>query len=458
MTANQTTIAATPTSQKQSSGSMAVVYSILNRIAMICLQMGTGILTARMLQPQGRGELAAMILWPLFLASITTLGVPSSLIYFIRKRQSGRTSLIIHGFAISVGFGVLAAVVSALLLPYWLHQYSPSVIHGAQLFLFTLPLCSIMLAGQAALEAVGRFSASNASQILVPAATLAVLLTFYFTHHLTPFTAAIAYVASAVPVAGLIVHALWRERNPAATWHWSLDECRLLLSYGMRSYGIDLLGSLAERVDSVLVVSLLRPGAMGVYAVMLSLAGTLSVFRLAVSMVLFPRTAGLAPKAIIELTEVAVRIATMITALCAAALCLVGPLLVGVLYGHVYLTALGALRLLLLEATISCAVTVLAQAFKSAGRPGLVTILQGIGLGLCIPLMLWLIPIYGVAGAALALLLSTTARFLFIYFGFPLFLHEPLPQLMPQMDDLRFVRSVLHSRLRREPELPEAVQ
>jgi len=440
------------------SGAMAVFYSILNRIGMIALQMGTGILTARVLHPQGRGELAAMILWPLFLASLTTLGVPSSLIYFIRKRNSGRKSLIMHGFAISVGFGCATAGISALLLPRWLHQYSPAVVHSAQIFLLTIPLCSIMLAGQASLEALGRFSASNATQILVPIATLTGLLGFYFTHRLTPFTAAIAYVASAVPVAALVLFFLWRERRPGVHWQWSLAECRLLLSYGTRSYGIDLLNALSERVDTVLVITLLEPSAMGVYAVMLSLSRTLNVFQSSVAMVLFPKAAGQPLDAIVELTEVAVRISAMITALCAVTLCLIGPIFVGLLYGHPYTGAVDALRILLVEATLGCAVTVMAQAFKAVGRPGVVTILQAIGLSLCIPLMLWFIPKWGLAGAAAALLLSTMARFLFIYVSFRVFLRTRIPRLLPKLEDFRFILSVVHSRLRREPALPEIAQ
>ncbi len=439
-------------------GTIAVLHSILNRIGMIGIQIANGIFTARMLQPEGRGELAAMILWPLFLASVTTLGIPSSLIYFIRKRNNGRSALILHGFAISVGFGCIAAGISVFLLPQWLHQYSPSVVHGGQLFLITLPLCSIMLAGQASLEALGKFSYSNATQILVPAATLASLLGFYFTHRLTPFTAAIAYTASSLPVAALILFYLWRERTPHNEWHWSLAECRLLLSYGTRSYGIDLLNAVAERVDTVLVISLLEPSAMGVYAVMLSLSRTLSVFQSSVAMVLFPKTAGQPLQKIVELTEVAVRISAVITTLCAAIVCLVGPILVGLLYGRSYLGAVSTLRILVVEATLSCAVTVMAQAFKALDRPGVVTILQGIGLGLCIPMMLWFIPRWGLTGAAAALLFSTCARFLFIYIGFRIFLHTRLPRLLPRAADIHFVISRMQSRLRREALLPEMVQ
>jgi len=439
-------------------GAMAVVYSILNRIGMIAIQISTGILTARVLQPQGKGELAAIILWPLFLAKVTTLGIPSSLIYFIRNRGTSRTSLIVHGFAISVSFGCIAAGIGAFLLPHWLHRYSPSVIHSAQLVLLTLPLCSIMLAGQASLEALGKFSASNASQIMVPAATLVALLSFFFAHRLTPITAALCYVSSALPVAALILFYLWRERTPGVRWNWSFSTCHMLFSYGFRAYGIDLLTSLSEQVDTVLVIGLLQPSAMGVYAVMLSLSRMLNVFQLAVVMVLFPKAAGQKLDSIIELTESAVRISTMITALCAAFLCIVGPILIGIMYGHSYLSALSALRILLVEATLSCAVAVMAQAFMAVGRPGVVTILQGIGLALCIPMMLVLIPRYGVAGAAAALLFSTTARFIFIYIGFRVFLRARLPRLLPRLDDFRFVHSVVLSRLRRVPALPEVVQ
>lgn len=58
-------------------GFRAVVQSIGSKSLILGLQAATGVLTARALGPAGRGELAAMILWPLFVASVTTLGVPT---------------------------------------------------------------------------------------------------------------------------------------------------------------------------------------------------------------------------------------------------------------------------------------------------------------------------------------------------------------------------------------------
>lgn len=420
-------------SRSSGDGAQAVVYSVANRLGILALNAVTGILTARTLQPAGRGQLAAMIIWPLFLASATTLGIPSSLIYHLRKRARDRSELFANGFAMSLGLGVAATLLGFFFLPHWLHRYPAPVIHAAQLFLLTLPLCSTTLVGRAILEGSNEFSTSNAIQILTPLATLIALLTFWAAHNLTAYTAAIAYVASALPTFLLMFVKV--RRISTARWRFSLDACKRLLHYGVRSYGIDLLGTLALQVDQVLVISLLTPSAMGSYVVVLSLSRMLSVFQNAVVMVLFPKAAGQSPEKVLWLTERSTRISAMITVFCGACVCLSGPYLLGLLYGSEYVGATSALRILVLEAIVSGAVFTLAQAFMALARPGIVTILQGLGLALSIPLMLWLIPSMGVVGAALALLLSTTARFLFIYFGFPVFLRTRKPKLFPEKDD-----------------------
>ncbi|HKS96706.1 MAG TPA: hypothetical protein VJV74_11335, partial [Terriglobia bacterium] len=47
----------------------------------------TGILTARMLGPQGRGELAALTLWPMTLIFLCSMGLDSALVFHVGKRQ-----------------------------------------------------------------------------------------------------------------------------------------------------------------------------------------------------------------------------------------------------------------------------------------------------------------------------------------------------------------------------------
>jgi O-antigen/teichoic acid export membrane protein len=415
-------------------GSRAVAHSILSKIVILGLQAGTGILTARMLLPVGRGELAAMILWPLFVASITTLGIPSSLIYYLRHRTEDRERLIANSFVMATVLGTASAVVAAFILPWWLHKYSTSIIHAAQWFLITVPVCSVTLAGRAVLEASDEFSASNAIQTLTPLATLVGLLAFLCAHRLNPYTAAIAYIAASLPTLLFMIKRV--RRAGLNRWYCNPSVMRSMMGYGIRSYGIDLLGTLALQVDQVLVVSLLSAGAMGSYVVVLSLSRMLNLFQNSVVMVLFPKAAGRSPEDVIDLTGRSVRVSGLITVLCGIFVCATGPMLLRILYGKEYENAVGALRVLVLEVVLSGATFVLAQAFMALGRPGIVTILQAIGLSFSIPMMLWLIPHYGIYGAAISLLTSTMVRLVFIYAGFRIFLKTSPPRLFPGRRDV----------------------
>jgi O-antigen/teichoic acid export membrane protein len=418
-------------------GFRAVVQSIGSKSTILALQAGTGILTARMLGPTGRGELAAMILWPLFIASLTTIGIPSSLIYHLRSRPGERGRLVSNGFVMVTVMGAVATAAAAAVLPWWLHQYSPGVIRAAQLFLITVPLCSVTLAGRAVLEAAHDFSASNAIQILTPFATLVGLLIYLSIHRLNPYTASVAYIAASLPAFCFMLSRLRRIGIRAAQVH--LLAMKQILQYGLRSYGIDLLGTLALQVDQVLVVSLLSADAMGSYVVVLSLSRMLNVFQTSVVMVLFPKAAGHNTDKVLSMTGDSVRISGIVTAVCGAMVCVAGPTLLRTLYGAEYVSAVGVLRILVLEAVLSGATFVLAQAFMALNRPGVVTVLQGVGLSLSVPMMLWFIPRYGIYGAALSLLVSTCARLLFICAGFRAFLKTAPPRLLPEWRDIQML-------------------
>jgi O-antigen/teichoic acid export membrane protein len=415
-------------------GFRSVVQSVGSKSAILALQAATGILTARTLGPAGRGELAAMILWPLFIASVTTLGVPSSLIYHLRNRAGERDRLVANGLAMSAVMGVVAAVAAAGILPWWLHRYSPEVIRAAQLFLITVPLCSVTLAGRAVLEASHDFAASNAIQILTPLVTLVGLVLFFAMHHMTAYAAAVAYIAASIPSFFYMVSRVMRTGIRAA--RPALTGVKQILQYGIRSYGIDILGTLALQVDQVLVVSLLSASAMGSYVVVLSLSRMLNVFQTSVVMVLFPKAAGHDAERVLAMTGNSVRISGMVTAVCGAMVCIAGPTLLRVLYGTEYAAAAGALRILVLEAILAGVTFVLAQAFMALNRPGVVTLLQATGLSLSIPMMLLLIPRYGIYGAAISLLASTCARLLFVYAGFRIFLKVEAPRILPGRSDI----------------------
>ena len=437
---------------KQLSSMRAFVQSAGAKLLIIVLNAVTGILTARALAPAGRGELSAMILWYVFLASVFSFGVPSALTYRLRRHPEQLSELSGAALVLALLISAFAGTVGYFGLPHWIPQYSPEVLLFARIFLLNTPVSVLVGIGRATLESQGDFTASNLSLIGPPALTLAGLSVLWWTHTFTPINAAWCYVLAGLPPLLWMGRSFYRAVRPR--FRRLQSSVRLLVSYGIRSYGIDLCGTLSIYVDQALVVRILSPGSMGTYVVALSLSRILNVFHTAVVMVLFPRAVSRPAHEVLALTGRAVRMTTCATTICGAGIMFAGPHLLVLLYGPEYRAAAAILRILVVEVVIAGATQVLSQAFMALSRPGVITALQAVGLLLTLPLMLLLVPRFGIEGAAVSLLLSTCARFAFVLASFSRFLGLPCPGLLPRLADLSFFYDAV---LRRQRALQPSV-
>ena len=272
---------------KQLSSIRAFVQSAAAKLLIIVLNAATGILTARALAPAGRGELSAMLLWCFMLGSVFSLGIPSALTYRLRRHPEQVSELSGAAILFVLAASVVACTVGFFGVPHWIPQYSPQVLFFARVFLLNTPVAVFVVVGRAALESQGDFTASNLSLIGPPLLTLVGLLVLLFTHTFTPVNAAWAYVLSGWPPFIWMGYSFHRAVRPR--FRHLRKSAQLLFSYGMRSYGIDLCGTLSLYVDQALVIRILQPGLMGTYVVALSLSRMLNVFHTAVVMVLFPQ-------------------------------------------------------------------------------------------------------------------------------------------------------------------------
>lgn len=419
-------------------GVAATVQTLAVNILILGLNFGTGIITARALGPDGRGAQAAMQMWPQIFAIALTLGLPTALLYNLRRYPEKGAQLFSAALLMGAGMGIFATLIGLVFIPRWLVEYSPEVVRFAQWLMLSSPLILLATAFQSALQARGEFTIFNATRYLQPLFTLLILVSLDLTQHLTPFSAALAYIVPYVPLFLWTTLHLWRAYRP------KLGDIReplhLLTSYGVRSYGVDLLGQLvAGRLDRVLVVSLLNPTAMGLYIVAVSLARMLDVTPAAVAQVVLPKAAGRPDEEVVDLIGRGFRVSITISVVAASILILLGPFALKVVYGREFLDAVPVFRILLAEVVLAGATWILAQAFMASNRPGIISIMQGIGVGLTIPLLLVLVPRYGLIGAGLALLISTMIRFIFAIANFPITLKVRPPGLWPRWSDFTWM-------------------
>ena len=111
----------------KSSGS-ATLQTLLVGLLVLATNVLTGIITARTLGPVGRGEQAAMILWPQFLAYTLTLGLPRALLYNLKCHPDEESDLLSAALVLSTALSIVAILVGVIFIPHWLAQYSPEAI------------------------------------------------------------------------------------------------------------------------------------------------------------------------------------------------------------------------------------------------------------------------------------------------------------------------------------------
>ena len=423
--------------------SAAALQSLATKVIVLGLNAATSIVVARALKPAGRGEMSAIIMWPGFFATLLTLGLPSSLTYNLRRHPARAPETIGAATILTLLLGLITGILGFVALPMWLTKYSTGDIVHARWMLLATPLGLIPLCGRAALEARGDFFSSNLSLWSAPFLTLIGLFALAVTGHVTPLLSGLAYVLAAIPPAGFLVARVYQSYQ--VRFAKIRESLRNLLHFGLRAWGIDLLNALAVS-EQVLVVHFLSPADMGTYVVAASLARMLSIFQTSAVIVLFPRIAARSTTEVIELTGFTLRVTTSCAIAAAVAAGAIGPMLLRSIYGASYAEGgVGVFRLLLAEVVLSGATQVLAQAYLALGKPGTVTAVQTLGVGIGLVIMPALIKEFGSLGAPMALLVSSVIRLAAILLSFRLFLKIAPPHISPKREDLRLVTNRLAS-------------
>lgn len=413
---------------------MTAAQSIVLRFGAFGLNAVTGIITARTLHADGRGHLAAMVIWPTLLAGLTTFGLPSALTYYLKRDPKNAAPL--------VGWGLLLCLLGALIgtaaawqvIPLWLRQQPASVVVGAQFYLLATCLTALTLLGRAAWEAQGEFWRSNVSQVLTPVMVIVALTVEYAFGWLTPIAAAGCYVLGGLPALVWILISVARTFRPTLAGGHAL--WRQLLHYGGRSYGIDLCGTLASYLDQALVVGLLSPESMGIYVVALSLSRVIGAVHSVVASMVFPKVVGLGPRELTLAVARSARLAMLVSGAVGAMIMVIGPWLLRWLYGPSFSAANVILPILLVEMILSGLAFIFVQGFLAAGRPGTATLIQTVSVASSIPIFLVLVPAFGLVGAAVALLIASTIRLLITMVLYKPVLKVPVPRLWVDGTDI----------------------
>jgi len=418
-----------------SSAASAIANVALANGFVLCVNVLTGIVTARFLGPQGRGEFAAITLWPQLLGYAFALALPSAVLYHAKKNPQRRRGISAMGIALSTVAGILAVLTGEGLLPLLLLHAGPDVLRWARwmmVFAFPATVSTVLVA---LLQLQEQFRLYNRLRYLPLVATLAALLLLAMGRALTPLTAALAYLLPGVFV--FVWAAVWVARNIRPERTDARRSLGPLMWYAARAYGGEAATTLMAQLDKVFLVNLLGAASFGVYVVVFNLSRVITTLSSAISPVLLPKSAGRSARDVMAMTARVLGVSTPLLLVPALAFILTGGWLLRWLYGAEFTTGQWALNGLIIEAVVASVTNVITQPYLALNRPGVVTVIQGTSLPVLATALGLLVPRWGINGATVGLLLSTVYRAAATYVAYRLMLRVPAPRLWPDLQQSR---------------------
>lgn len=415
------------------SGFAAVAQTGAATVAVLLLNVLTGILSARFLGPQGRGELSVLLLCPPLLSFLFTLGLPSAVVVLGRKEPQEERALLGAALLLSCFAGLAAVGAGLLMIPRLTERYSAEIASEARLLLVFAFLGVTQNILWSAMQLRERFGVNNLARCWQTALVLLSLALLALTHTFRPWSGALGYLLPSLPYFFWAVFWVLKEFRPnLADFR---RHSRELLAFGIRVHIVDTGNTLFQQLDKLILVGLLTPAMLGIYVVVFNLSRLLTTLGTSVIPVLLPKAAGKPVGEILNITSRSLAITALLNACGVVGFVLCGKFALELLYGQRFGSGYLTLAILSVEAALASAAVILQQPYLMMKRPGSVAVYHVASLTVG-GILIYLLPHrFGIEGAACGLLVATSLRVALTYAGFTWSLGVSPPRMIPNRDD-----------------------
>ena len=383
--------------------------------AILLCGMASGALVARLLEPEGRGALAAVLFWPQLLAGIGLLSLNEGIVY--RRGQTASDERIFATTAVTLGVALATVTAAAgwFVVPYLLGADRLELVPLARAYLLAfVPLNFMSLVLFALDQSHLRFSRYNMLRLLPPYIYLASLVVLWTSR--TTSVACVLFASGLGTFVTLLVQ-LAPIRRSLAT-RLSRVEARRIAAVACRFHSASLLFLVGSRLDQMVVLACWDDRRVGYYAVALTVAGTaVAVVTNAFHIVLFPRIAaapGVAEK--VRLLDRGLRHSNLLIGTTTIALMVLVPWLVPLLFGRAFAPATLPAVILLLAGWPLALRQIIARSLRGFGESRSSLLAEAWALGLFVAVAGPLASICGLAGVALASLAANAAALSYLAF------------------------------------------
>jgi O-antigen/teichoic acid export membrane protein len=412
----------------------AAVQSVLLQLLTTAANLLTGVITARALGASGRGLYAASTTWPAVLGMVAVAGSSTAVLVQLRRQPQTATASVALGGLVALALSTLLVAIAFFFMPLLLGEHYRAAMHTASAGLVLTHLVALGAVSRQVFAGRGKFLLSNLAGFLPHLFHAIAILAFLVAGALTVETAVVALILGSAGSLVVLAPFLIREaRGPLVAVRRVGAE---LWDFGRRAAPADLLAICAGWSDRLLLILLLTPEQLGLYAVAFSFSRVVTVVTPATGIMLSAMAEGGLHQAK-RLHDVALRFSLVLLSLLLVVVFLLDSRLVRLVYGAQFLPAVGVFKILVVQAVAARLAAVSAQFYLASNRPALNSWFSLLDVVVSAGAMLLFAPAYGAHGAALGLLAGTAVRLGLLWTGLVVHLRLPFPRLWLTFADFR---------------------
>lgn len=328
----------------------------------------SGTLLARLLEPSGRGELAAIQIWPAFISVLATLGLSDAVVFFTSQDDDRAAEYLVSAVVLLLLSAIPFIVAGYLLMPFMLAAQPASTIATSRWYLVIfVPLMATQGMLLHPLRGRRDFVPWNLLRILYGISWLLVIGLSMIFGPATPRSLASGYLVMLFALAGPAMLVLSKRLPGSYRLNWRL--WRPMLTFGLPSVASAVPQAMNLRLDQMLMATMLPPDRLGYYVVAVAWSGVLAPFMNSVGTVLFPRVAMVkVPGVQANTLSFGVRLTVVLAITLGVPSFAVTPIALKLLFGQNFSAAIPAALILIVAGTILSMNSVLEEGLRGLGE------------------------------------------------------------------------------------------
>jgi O-antigen/teichoic acid export membrane protein len=401
-------IAAVSTPLRRRGVASSFVETALTNAVLGALGIVTGIIAARWLGPEGRGELAAIQMWPSVIAAVAMIGLPEALVYFSAKHPSETRRYLLTASLVALVVMPLFMTLGYVLMPLLLSMQSGRIVHASRVYLMLVPVFVLVGLPQQQLRGIQRYRLWNALRIVPPLLWLGLLLVAVYMRITDPVRMTAAYLILLASVGPATAWMVWKSSaGPAAPTARTVSS---LIKFGLPSALATLPLFFNLRLDQMMVAAVVPARELGVYMAAVAWGSCIPMLSSALAMIVSTQiAAGTSDSERRRHFSRGVRGASWLIVVPVILLSVATPFGITMLFGRSFQAAVVPAIVQVIASGANALNGVLEELLRGYGRPTAMLWAESTAVAVGVPALLILLPRAGLTGASIASLAGNVA-------------------------------------------------